>query len=160
MVMNRISICLKVPKYLKKVLEVKFGENYHAKENNWFGTLVLNVLTKKSDRYYTLQKNNATECFVFTISQMKAKYKGYGISELKLKSIVRSIDSNFREDLYYNAIRNQIYYGIDYKTTIEDILDSYDIEEDELSYETLRKDFNRNKHRILKNITEKSAKKI
>ncbi|MDR2205775.1 MAG: hypothetical protein LBE36_06445 [Flavobacteriaceae bacterium] len=151
--MERISICLQVPKYLKKVLLVKFGEKYQAKENHWFGILVINILQRKSDSKYHFRKENNDECFCFTISYEKARKKGFSISENKMKSIVRSIDRNFREEMYYHAVLNHINYSIDYKISIENFLDSYDITEDELPYETLRKDFNRNKTQIIKKIS-------
>jgi hypothetical protein len=150
--MERVSICLQVPKYLKKVLLIRFGENYQAKENHWFGILVINILQRKSDRKYYFRKQNNEEIFCFTISYEKARKKGFSIDEMKMKSIVRSLDKNFRDEIYYHAVLNNVNYGIDYKTSIDNFLESYDISEDEFPYETLRKDFNRNKTRIIKKI--------
>lgn len=150
--MNRISIALPVPIYLKKILTTRFGEKYAAKEDNWFGILIINVLQRKSDRRYEYKKNAEGEVYVITIAYEKARDKGFGINEIKAKAIIRSITRNFREELYYQAVMNNIHYGIDYKTSIQNILDSYDILEEELSYETLRKDFNRKKEQIINKI--------
>ena len=152
MLMNRISIALPVPLYLKKILVAKYGEKYATKEDNWFGILIINVLQRKSDRRYEYKKNKEGEVYVVTIAYEKARDKGFGINDMKAKAIIRSITRNFREELYFHAVMNNLHYGIDYKTSIQNVLDSYDILEDELSYETLRKDFNRKKAAILKKI--------
>ena len=50
--------------------------------------------------------------------------------------------------VYIDCIFNKERYGIEYQTTILNFLDFYDITEEELSYDSLRKDFNRNKKKI------------
>jgi hypothetical protein len=47
---------------------------------------------------------------------------------------------------------NHYYYSIPYKFTIINILRSYNIEENDLPYETIRKDFNRKKEEIQKRL--------
>ena len=61
--------------------------------------------------------------------------------------IRKSIENIFRESLYEQAILNKECYGIDYKTTFENVLEYYGITEDDKSYyQSLMRDFNRKKN--------------
>ncbi|MBS9766520.1 MAG: hypothetical protein KGV44_03130 [Flavobacteriaceae bacterium] len=50
--------------------------------------------------------------------------------------------------MYRTAIINYQSFGIQYKKSITAYLESFNITEDELSYSTIRKDFNRKKSEI------------
>ena len=60
------------------------------------------------------------------------------------------MENIFRDSIYEQAIMNKQYYGIDYKTSIENALDFYGIVEDAKSYySTLIRDFTRKKEAIM-----------
>ena len=159
--MQRFILQLNVPRYLKKILDVKYGENYRPRVTELLGISVINALKKKSDRDYTYIRKKSPadnnrfkekdDVFFISLSIDKAQRKGFAVDQKRAHQIVKAIDRNIREDLYCNALLNHTKYGIEYQTTIENFLDLYDIAEEELSYESIRKDFNRKK----KNLAEK-----
>ena len=156
--MQRVLLQLTVPLYLKKILEIKYGNPYTAKENTLFGMTVLNTLKRKSDHDYTYTRNqysggnyrfkNSTEVFFINVSVDRVKRKGFAFDQRRTFQIVKALDRTIREELYISAIVNKEKYGIEYQTTLLDFLELYDIEEEELSYESLRKDFNRNRRKL------------
>lgn len=148
--MQKITFQLPVPRYLKKILEIKYGNEYQAKETTLFGMVVINTLQKKSDRKYTFDKmQSQNDYFSITLGMDKAQRNGFQHGQKRAFQLSHLIERNIREELYNTCIFNQINYGIEFQTTILDFIAMYDITEEELSYETLRKDFNRYK---LKNL--------
>ncbi|WP_418124274.1 hypothetical protein ACNFU2_06555 [Chryseobacterium sp. PTM-20240506] len=149
--MQQITLHLSVPRYVKKILQFKYGDDYKAREDTLLGMVVLNTLQKKSDRNYTYKRANPDiTYFSLKVGIDKANRKGFQHNQSRSYQISKAIERDIREKLYTEAITNEINYGIDFKTTIQNFLDLYDITEDELSYETIRKDFNRYKNQNLK----------
>lgn len=156
--MQRVLLQLTVPRYLKKILDVKYGDSYKAKENTLFGLTVINTLKRKSEHDYTYNRNqykdgnyrfkNSTEAYFINVSLDRVKRRGFAFDQRRTFQIVKALDKSIREELYTNAIINKEKYGIEYQTTLLDFLELYDIEEEELSYESLRKDFNRNRRKL------------
>jgi hypothetical protein len=159
--MQKIVLQLPVPRYLKKILDSKYGDSYTAKEYCLFGMTVINILKRKSDRdYESIRKKHfqnyrfkdVNEYFFVTINLDKARHNGYEITQKRAYQIVRAIDRDVRENLYLSAIFNKLHYGIEYQSTILNFLDFYDITEEELSYESIRKDFNRKRKSLLEKL--------
>ena len=149
-----VKIQLQVPKYLKKILVTKYGDNFILKENTLLGMAICNVLMSKNYAVHRYCKNEKlkmlyrykelSESFTIRLSVNKAIRKGFEINDNKLHKIVRGIDKS--------AINNKEFYDIEYQTTFYNFLDEYDITEEELSYESLRKDFNRRKEKLTENL--------
>ena len=57
--MQRVLLQLNVPPYLKKILEVKYGNDYRPKQTELLGIAVINTLKKKSDRDYNYIRQKA-----------------------------------------------------------------------------------------------------
>ena len=159
--MENISLLLQVPKYLKNILTVKFGESYFLKPSDLFGFAVLNALKKKSESKYEYRHKDLTDGYRFRhiteyyciyISVKLAQRNGFVFCQKRAFQLVRALDRQIREELYHQAVVNKNLYEIDYQTTLLNFLDHYDIEEESLSYESLRKDFNRFKRKIEENI--------
>lgn len=157
-----VTLQLQVPKYLKKILITKYGDNYVLKENSLLGMSICGTLIQKSyaihrfrngefANYRKYRYKEMSETFIIKLSVKIAVRKGFEINEDKLHKIVRSIDKSIREELYSMAILNKQLYNIEYQTTLLNFLDEYDIIEEELSYDSLRKDFNRNYQKLNKN---------
>lgn len=142
--MQQIILHLAVPRYVKKILEFRYGSEYKATETTLLGMVVLNILQKKTDRNYNYKKENPDiTYFSMKVGIDKAVRKGFDFNQKKSKQISNALERDIREKLYSEAITNEINFGVDFKTTLQAFLDLYDIAEDELSYDTLRKDFNR-----------------
>lgn len=142
-----ITLHLPVPRYIYKYLVAKYGENYAVKENDWFGKFILSSLVRKSDNDYEVTIPTDTK-YPVTIKLYKAERNGFIISKRQGDEITKCIDKHFRDYVYTQAIMNYKNFGIDYKSTIISVLDSFGIDEDDLQYESLRKDFNRLKLEI------------
>ena len=50
--MQKVLLQLPVPRYLKKILEVKFGENATASRKNLLGLTIISTLKGKRDKDY------------------------------------------------------------------------------------------------------------
>lgn len=149
--MQQITLHLSVPRYVKKILEFKYGDEYKATETTLLGMVVLNSLQKKSERNYTYRRENPDiTYFSLRVGIDKVYRKGFQFNQQKALQLSKAIERDIREKLYTEAITNDLNYGIDFKTTLENFLTLYDIAEDELSYETIRKDFNRYKNQNIK----------
>lgn len=156
--MQKVLLQLPVPAYLKKILEKKYGENPTATRNNLLGLTVISTLKGKRDRDYEASRKvynsgnyrfkDAQQYFFMNVCLDTAKRKGFTHSMQMANRIVKAYDRDIREQLYIDCIFNKEKYGIDYQTTILNFLDFYDISEDELSYDSIKKDFNRNKKKI------------
>lgn len=156
--MQRVLLQLTVPKYLKKILDMRYGDSFKAKENTLFGLTVINTLKRKSEHDYQYHRNqysegnyrfkSSTEAYFINVSIDRVKRRGFAFDQRRAFQIVKALDKSIREELYISAILNKEKYGIEYQTTLLDFLDVYDIEEEELSYESLRKDFNRNRRKL------------
>jgi len=69
------------------------------------------------------------------------------------------VESLFREHLYETAVLNKLYYDIEYKTSIENLLNFYGIHEEEKSYyQTIIRDFNRKKDKIAQRLENQPNK--
>lgn len=145
---NVITIQLPVSIYIKKYLVALHGPTYHVSITDDFGILILNTLRKKSIYYHYKSQKEISTCYSISISFSNFEKYGCGISELQLHQIYKSLDSHFRMTMYRTAIINYHSFGIQYKKSILAYLKSYGITEDEMSYGTIRKDFNRKKSEI------------
>lgn len=140
-----IQIKIPVPNYLKKYLLTLYGDNYQATLNDELGILVINCLQKKTYYNYKLDMRSATTFFPVNISFSQLDKDGCIISERKIIEIYKTLDYNFRLSMYRSAILNKENFGIEYKKTVLAHLRTFGITEDEMSYSSIRKDFNRRK---------------
>lgn len=149
--MQQITLHLSVPRYVKKILEFKYGDDYKAREDTLLGMVVLNSLQKKSERNYIYKRQNPDIAyFSMKVGIDKASRTGFQINHNKARQISKAIERDIREKLYNEAMTNEMNFGVEFRATLQNFLDLYDITEEELSYETIRKDFNRWKHQNIK----------
>jgi len=150
----KITIDLPVTSYLQKYLTVKFGTLYQARESDWFGLLIINILSPKNEREYEFKKIKSDSFYTVTIGISKAEKCGFLISKSKGEQLAKAVENYFRSELFSSAILNARNFDVDYKTTIINTLESFGITEEELHYESIRKDFNRNKKNIEDNLDQ------
>ncbi len=148
-----ISIDLKVPPYLKSYLTTLYGDEYHLGTADSLGILVLNTLKKKSCYYKHSIDDNRTSVYKLHISLSMFEKYGCGISEEQLTQICKAVDNEFRRAVYTHAILSKSFQGFEYKDSILSFLYAYNISEEELSYSTIRRDFNRKKTKITERLT-------
>lgn len=150
----KITIDLPVTSYLQKYLTVKFGTLYQARESDWFGLLIINILSPKNETDYELKNFKSDSFYTISIGISKAEKRGFIVSKRKGEQLAKAVENYFRSELYSSAILNARNFDIDFKTTIINTLESYGITEEELHYESIRKDFNRNKKNIEDNLDQ------
>ena len=153
-----ITIELPVSKHIKQFLVQKFGESFTPCRDNWLGVLITSLMEKKTTSWDTRLVNKEHFEYFYKISFSISYFNKYGIHLLPVHQqlLRKAIESNFREYIYEMAILNKEYYGIDYKTTIENTLDFYGIDEQDKSYyQTIIRDFNRKKEKILQKMNSK-----
>ena len=146
-----IIVDIPVTPAIKKFLEARVGKNYHLSGTDWFGILLINIFEKKQNKFFEpTNKNHSskTENFRFTMSISMADKNGYTILPKHAVIIHNIVDSIFRETMYVEAIRNKKNYKIEYYTSITNILQSYQITPEEMSYESIKRDFNRKRAKL------------
>jgi|GEM_PF-318468 len=141
-----ICIELAVTGYLFQYLTAVYGKGYQATHKDALGIVILSVLEGKKSIYYEFSKKKEGDC-IFPIKLSLSFFEKYGchISDHYLCMIQKYADDEFRRHLFHSALINRQYFQIPYKTTIDRMLAAYGISEDELSYSTIRKAFNRKK---------------
>lgn len=155
-----VSIFLPVSKPIKQFLTQKFGAEYQPSRDNWFGILISSLLSKKNSNWDDRGKNEVFE-EEYKISFKLSYSDKHGICILPTHEqlLRRAVESLFREHLYETAVLNKLYYDIEYKTSIENLLNFYGIHEEEKSYyQTIIRDFNRKKDKIAQRLENQSNK--
>ena len=151
----KITIHLPVTPAIKKYMIGKFGKDYIINMDDWFGNMVINMLENKTNKFYSTSNRDSdfkTEEYNISFSTSTADKNGIRIIPQHEAAIFNIINKIFREELYSQALINKRNYYIDYQTTISNILDSYDISDDELSYDALKRDFARKKDDLEKRL--------
>lgn len=150
-----VTLSISCPTYIRKFVEKSFGKDYVLHQSDWLGIFIYSLIQKKSHPTYHYRSQRKSVEFddklrlMFSISM--AEKNGFFLIGSDEKKIIKCIDDIFRSNIYRQAIINKENYNIDFQTTILNNLESYDITEDDLPYETLRKDFNRVKKELFKN---------
>nr|DAN64617.1 MAG TPA: hypothetical protein [Caudoviricetes sp.] len=149
-----INITLQLPIYLIKYMRTLYSEPYVPKSDDEMGIYILNILQRKTNvsEYQYRERKDTLHPYQLSISMSCYEKQGCIIPTDKNALIVKFVDSHFRKELFRNAVLNNHYYCIPYRTSILNSLQAYNITESELSYETIRKDFNRKKNEIEKRL--------
>lgn len=146
-----ISINLPVTPAIKKYLTIKLGSEYRLTSIDWFGSIVFSMLENKTKKHNCIKDVNIsckTGIFQFTMSYDLSTKIGFILSPKHETMIHNIVDRIFRDEIYYTAIRNKEFYDIEYQTSINDILDSYDIIDEDITWDALYKEFTRKKKNI------------
>lgn len=145
-----ITIHLPVTPAIKKFLEGRLGKNYQLSLTDWFGGMIIHMLDTKKTGNYTIEtkSDKNTEVFNITASIDMANKNGFTIEAKHEQLINKIVNSLFRQELYTTAIINKKEYGIEYQTTLSNIMDAYDITEEEFSTDALKRDLIRKKETI------------
>ncbi|MFK8302668.1 hypothetical protein ACI75Y_07125 [Capnocytophaga stomatis] len=151
-----IQIKIPLPTYLIKYLKTLYGEPYHPTISDELGIYVLNILERKKSYEFNYVLKYEAPFYTITINDSNFCKRGCLISKEKEALLQKFIDNHFRKEIYRNAILNHHYHNIPYKNTFQAALNSYGITEDDLSYETIRKDFNRKKQDLQKKLIKNS----
>lgn len=150
--MSFITLHLPVSKPIKKFLAAHFGEEYQPNQSDWLGILISSLLNRKSASNWetrVMKREHFEETYKINIRLSYADKHGIFLMPIHENLIRKAIENVFRESLYQQAILNKECYNIDYKTTFENQLEYYGIDEEDKSYyQTIIRDFNRKKEKL------------
>lgn len=151
-----LTIHLAVSKPVKKFLTTHFGREYQANQSDWLGILISSMLNRKSSSNWEqriVKREPFEETYKININISYADKHGLFLMPIHENLLRKAIEGVFRQSIYQQALLNKEYYGIDYKTSFENILEHYGIDEEDKSYyQTLIRDFNRKKEDLIKKI--------
>lgn len=158
-----IALQIPVPTYLYKYLTALYGNQYIPSMYDELGVVVLATLeksfsTSKDFKFTHWKGKSIDKHFVIHLNFSQFKNNGFHIYPNKIHYLQTFIDNQFRYTMYRTAILNNEKFKISYKDSIMHILTSYGITEEEFSYESIRKDFNRKVDEIRKKLFENSYK--
>ena len=148
------SLNIPLKPYLTKYLQKKYGNSHTVSRVSWLGKYVIDILDKQYRKKTMPFKN--TSFYRLDVPLSIIKESGFDISIVKLKNLEEMIEKVFRNDLYsYIEVSvssdlkfyNEVYQSDNKQNKMKAIaqfLKFYGINEDELSIDSLYRDFNRN----------------
>lgn len=144
-----IEIKLPVPEHLQLFLKAKFGEEYHTTNRDWFGIQILSLLEKKSVCRYALESCKSENYSMYYKIKIRFSHSdrfGIILPPHRENMLRKFVESLFRDACFEFALINKELYDIDYKSSIINFLNYYNIDETKGTYlETIVRDFNRKK---------------
>ncbi|MFL9835008.1 hypothetical protein [Chryseobacterium terrae] len=149
------TIKIPVNPAVKKYLEIKLGKNYTLGTDDWFGIIVYNFLINKTNKHFKIipkKYDKEIQFFEIILSSNQAEKAGIILTEKQEASINNICYKIFKEELYSAAVVNKNLYSLDYMVTMNNLLDLYDITEEDLSYDALIKGFYRDRKAISENM--------
>ncbi|UOX35300.1 hypothetical protein LXD69_07215 [Flavobacterium sediminilitoris] len=136
-----ITVYFPVKPHVYKFLQKKVGEKMVVTKNNFYGNLVLDVLSKK---YSVLEA--VTDDLVFPVDISLRYITNYGvfIDQNIIRKFNAQIDKQFREELRSYVSINASANNLPKNEAIRQFIFHYNITEEDIKMETLIKDIVRN----------------
>lgn len=129
-----------VKPHVYKYLQYKVGEKLVVSKLDFFGGMVLDILTK---RYSDLEAVSDKYTFPVEISLSYMEKMGVYIDNKVVKKFNNRVDTMFREEMRGFANINFSANRTPKEASLKQFLFQYNIDEDDIKFETLLKDFKR-----------------
>jgi hypothetical protein len=136
-----VVINFPVKPHVYKYLQSKVGEKLVASAGNFFGATVLDILSK---RYSDYQAVSEEITFPVEISFRYMGTHGIYIDQRIVRKFNNRMDDMFREEMRSHVSISHSQYHIAKDESLRQFLFSYNISEDDIKFETLKKDIGRN----------------
>jgi hypothetical protein len=136
-----IIINFPVKSHVYKYLQNKVGEKLVVSKNNFFGGMVLDVLSKN---YSVFQAVTDDYTFPVEISIRYMEKMGVYIDGKIIRKFNTRVDDVFREEMRTYVGLNYNANNIPKETSLKQFLLNYNLNEDDIKFETLVKDLTRN----------------
>ena len=130
-----------VKKHVYKYLQKKVGEKLTVSNHNFFGGMVLDILSK---RYSDFKSLNDEFSFPVEISISYMEKMGFFIDAKIMRKFNYRVDDIFREEMRSFVNMNYRINKIPKETSLKNFMFEYNITEDDIKLETLIKDIQRN----------------
>ncbi|WP_421811736.1 hypothetical protein [Flagellimonas sp.] len=138
----KFHIHFPVKPYLHKFLTHKFGPCFVYSKTSILSPVIKSVLTESVSSELTgFQEEMYYEVIIPSHYFNK---NSISFSADKAFQFNKDVDHLFREELYQFMVLNHEIYDIKFRTSFRDYLDKFDITENDVKYETLLKQFQRN----------------
>lgn len=138
---SAIVIHFPVKPHVYKYLQSKVGEKLIVTKNNFFGGMVLDILSKN---YSDLQAVSDDFTFPVEISVRYMEKMGFYIDSRIMKKFNSRIDDLFREEMRTFVGLNFKMNNIPKENSLRQFIYNYNLDEDDVKFETLLKDLVRN----------------
>lgn len=136
-----ITVHFPVKPHVYKFLQKKVGEKLVVTKNNFYGNLVLDVLSK---RYCVLEAVKDDLTFPVDISLRYMEDYGIYIDKNIIRKFNSQIDKQFKEEIRTFVSINSKANGMQKNESIRQFMYHYNITEEDMKLETLIKDIGRN----------------
>lgn len=130
-----------VKPHVYKYLQRKVGEKLIVSNHNFFGGIVLDILSK---RYSDLKNVNNELSFPVEVSISYMEKMGFYIDAKIMRKFNYRIDDIFREEMRSFVQMNFRINRIPKESSLKSFMFEYNITEDDIKFETLIKDIQRN----------------
>lgn len=136
-----IVINFPVKPHVYKYLQAKVGEKLVASAGNFFGATVLDILSKQYSDYQAVSDDLT---FPVEISFRYMRTNGIYIDKRIVRKFNSRIDDVFREEMRSHVSISHSASRIPKDVSLRNFLLNYNICEDDIKFETLKKDIGRN----------------
>lgn len=137
-----VVIYFPVQPHVYKYLQSKVGECMTVSRKDFWGNLVLDILSKR----YTSSVSLTDELvYPVEISMRYMSEFGVFIDSKTVKKFNSQIDNLFREEMRTHVFINYEKNGIPKDRALKQFLEYFNIDEDDMKFETLKKDLIRSK---------------
>lgn len=143
---SAVVINFPVKPHVYKYLQNKVGEKLVVTKFDFFGGMVLDILTKK---YSDLEAVTNTVTFPVEISFSYMEKMGIYIDNRVIKKFNSRVDAMFREEIKGFANMNYQVNQTPKETSVKMFLFQLNIDEDDIKLETIVKDFKRRNKKSL-----------
>lgn len=138
---SAVMIYFPVKAHVYKYLQNKVGEKLVVTKSDFFGGMVLDILSKN---YSDLQSVSDELTFPVEISLRYMEKMGIYIDSKIIRKFNTRVDDVFREEMRTYVGLNYTANKIPKETSLKQFLHSYNLCEDDIKFETLVKDLRRN----------------
>jgi hypothetical protein len=129
-----------VDRHVYKYLQKKVGEKLVVSKNNFFGSMVLDILQKN---YSDLERVPSEMVFPVEVSIRYMEKMGFYLDSRSIRKFNTRIDDVFREEMVGAISLNFEKFRIPKERSLRELLDFYNITEEDIKFETLVRDFKR-----------------
>jgi hypothetical protein len=136
-----IVINFPVKAHVYKYLQAKVGEKLVVTNTNFFGATVLDILSKQYSDYSSVSDEIT---FPVEISFRYMRTHGIYIDKRIVRKFNNRFDDMFREEMRSHVSISLQQNNIPKDKSLRQFLFSYNIDEDDIKFETLKKDLGRN----------------
>lgn len=136
-----IVINFPVKPHVYKYLQCKVGEKLVAGSGNFFGATVLDILNKQYSDYQAVSDDLT---FPVEVSFRYMRTNGIYIDKRVVRKFNTRIDDMFREEMRTHVLISHTSNRIPKDVSLRQFLLNYNICEDDIKFETLKKDIGRN----------------